>query len=70
MSAHRPWAQTASQSQVFGGNVLKQIIKCNMQMLYSLLISSLPVWDAEEDKIRQLFILSRQQVSPIQSDFR
>lgn len=55
---------------MFGGNVLKQIITCNMQVPYSLFILSLPVWDAEEDKIRQPFILSRQQVSPVQGDFR
>lgn len=48
---------------MFGGNVLKLIIKGNMPMPYSLFISSLPVRDAKEDKIWQLFILSRQQVS-------
>lgn len=52
--------ETTSQSQVFGGNVLKPIIKGNMEMSYSLFISSLPIRDAEEDKLWQLFTLSQQ----------
>lgn len=45
---------------MFGGNVLKPIIKGNMEMSYSLFISSLPIRDAEEDKLWQLFTLSQQ----------
>lgn len=72
MLVYHPLVWTVAISQVLVVKK-KKIVKYNMHItcIYCILsVSSLHVWEAEEEKKWQLFILSWQQVYTVQRDFR